>query len=51
MSDYNEDLLALHLNKEFMDTAGSDKDSVIIDEVLRLTISMVSLSLLVSSLI
>ena len=35
MSDYNKELiLALHADEEPMDTAGSDKDSFIVDDVL-----------------
>ena len=35
MSDYNEDLiLALRADREPMNTTGSDKDSIIIDDVL-----------------
>ena len=35
MSDYNKDLIqALHADEKGMDTAGSEQDSVIIDDIL-----------------
>ena len=34
MSDYNKDLLPLNADEEPMETPSSDKDSIIIDDVL-----------------